>query len=172
MDQKVVVGLVGVAVLALAGCGTKASVTAGGTPTPTASTPFLIGGHRPLCTPEELFAAAVAKEHFNAADPSYSMMAPNSGRPGMEASVCTEGWAYGVVGRPIVGYAHGGTLFHLINGTWVEVQAIPDPSVCNLEAAGVPRSVAGDLALGTSPGEGLPTIRPCLAATSTTPATP
>lgn len=101
----------------------------------------------PQCSATLLFQAAVAKEHFNPDDPSYASLAPDGNNPGAYDQICDGGWAWAFISRPNVGITDGGTLFHSVNNSWVEVAQTGGNSsiVCGLVADGVPQKIASVL---------------------------
>lgn len=98
----------------------------------------------PPCTAANLFAAAVAKEHFNPDGPGYS-------EPGAESSgavyvACIGDWALASILRPFVGITDGDTLFEVQWGAWVEITKLDFPlNSEQLTQDGVPQSTATSL---------------------------
>jgi len=104
------------------------------------------------CSPKALFYAAVAKEHFNPNDPSYTKLGQ---RPTAYDSICDGGWAFALISRPNVGTSDGFTVFKLVTaGKWIEVgETGPNNDACSISGLGVPAKIALVLARGVSSGE-------------------
>jgi hypothetical protein len=114
-----------------------------------------------VCSPNLLFHAAIAKEHFSPA-------AVPSG-PRISIQECDGGWAVALVSRPNVGMTDGFTLFRWRRGRWTEETQLPNGAVeCNLEAEGISAALSAELADGfrgtavagcTTPKHGIATTK-------------
>jgi hypothetical protein len=97
------------------------------------------------CSSSALFAASIAKEHFNPDDHSYKTFPPDN-QAGAYGTVCDGSWALAAISRPNVGTTDGDTLFQFVAGSWKEITVVGGmPADCQLEQAGVPASVALEL---------------------------
>jgi len=105
------------------------------------------------CSPKSLFYAAVAKEHFNPNDPSYTKAGSNL-KPTAYGVICRDRWAISYISRPNVGTTDGLTLFQAkASNRWVEVKELGyNDNACVLRGSGVPAKVAIVLARGTVGG--------------------
>lgn len=97
------------------------------------------------CSAKALFAAAVAKEHFNPNSPGYKSL-PVGNKAGAYGATCAGQWAIAAISHPYTGTTDSMTLFHVVSGHWVEVANLGgEPADCQLADAGVPPSLDSTL---------------------------
>jgi hypothetical protein len=94
-------------------------IVASGVAARTDAIPNGAGPSWPACSPSELFAVAVAAEHFDPHDPSYKTMGPNQ-RATVYGTQCYKNWAFGAVSLPNTGTTDAGTIFEYVGGKWKE----------------------------------------------------